>query len=303
LGVNSGESYSRGASLDIPRSVPGPQNQAHLQPEEQPERFGSRSTTPKLRPVSMGPLSPPRSPPLVTVDSPGSPPKHTSNARSPFVSAQPSRESLRRNAPSRPTSPTSGLARPFKIPSRAATPALDTRHVPNFAASQQQATTTDPQKPPSPGRDSPIYASPISHVPPPINRAGKPKVFSKPNTLPLRQVSDSLAPSSASDRGDERISPFSTPPSEHESIEEEGSPSPPRVPEHTKPKVNTSRPTREGYFAPPPLRYGNMDSPLEPSSAVSEPNWTDKMKFGIRICKHRPSRCHSIQGCSARPFE
>src|ERR1700761_549509 len=91
------ESYSLGASLDIPRNnplynSPPSQTQLNVSGGAAPDGYGSRSGTPKLRPVSMGPLSPPRSPPLVTIDSPRSPPKFADVSPSPHISARPSRE-------------------------------------------------------------------------------------------------------------------------------------------------------------------------------------------------------------------
>ncbi|KIW07424.1 uncharacterized protein PV09_02265 [Verruconis gallopava] len=280
LSVHAAESYSRGASLDIPRTNHGFAAAQHLQSDADKSGPHSRSGTPKLRPLSMGPLSPPRSPPLVTVDSPSSPPKPYSVSRSPFLSAQASKESLKKTPSSRSGSPTSGLARPFKIPSRTPTPALDTHHFPPLDASPSRTPAGDPQKSSSPDHEPPRRASPQPHIPPPVNRAGKPKSFGKPAQQETRKVSDSLAPSAVSDKGNESISPFSTPPSEHESPH--ASPSPPRIPNHSKPRVNTGIGIQDGYFSGARVKQDSRGSPVEPPSAISDQNWTDKLKFANR---------------------
>jgi hypothetical protein len=73
-------------------------------------------------------------------------------------------------------------------------------------------------------------------VPPPINRAGKPKMLTKaPSMEPPARMS--LAPDHDAE-GHDRVSPFSTPPSSHE-----GSP------------AKEGSGARDGYFPPPPLHH------------------------------------------------
>ncbi|KAF2402923.1 DNase I-like protein [Trichodelitschia bisporula] len=260
------------ASLDVPRpEFAQNQSASNAAANLAPDGHLFRSGTPRLRPVSMGPLSPPRSPPLVTVESPHSPPKLSGLTLPPGVSARSSRESFRRTTDSRSGSPTSTPARFFKLPSRAATPSLDTRQAPALLPAAASQGFADPQKLPPSERGSPIRSSPHP-IPPPINRAGKPKIFGSKPSMPTK-TGDSLAPRPSVD--DERISPFSTPPSEPESPLDEGMSPPPPIPEHSKPRA-PPRPQRDSqHFAtpasrdtqqyappPPPLHYAEAESKL-----------------------------------------
>ncbi|KAF2427577.1 DNase I-like protein [Tothia fuscella] len=280
------ESFSRGASLDIPRSSPVQTTPPNLVSNHSEAGKGddhpSRAGTPRLRPVSMGPMSPPTSPPRVTINSPRSPPKFPSPPSSRGVSARPSREEFSKPLSSRGTSPTAATSR-FKIPSRTTTPAFDTRQAPNFPPVAISNITTDPHKPPSPSHGA---FSATSTIPPPINRAGKPKTFGKPTATPSRQVSESLEPRARNSREEERISPFSTPPSEHESLHDDASPSPPPIPASSKPRA-PPRPPRDNYFAPrgPPIQHADRGSaPLTPVSESKKGDWVHSMKLqGLRL--------------------
>ena len=220
----------------------------------------------------MGALSPPRSPPIVTVDSPRSPPFY-SGRTSPVIPASSSRPRSpgfeARHHINRSNSPLGGAARPFKLPSRAGTPSLDSSTTPSLPASSSPLTTSDPRK--ITGWESPPRGTSTSSaggsVPPPINRAGKPKIFQTP---PARKVSESLAaPGPSSEDHDERISPFSTPPSEPESPPDEGHP--PAIPESSKPRPSVRSPIRERFFARTPHRSREFDAPPPATPSRSNP--------------------------------
>jgi hypothetical protein len=276
-------------SLDIPRAnldYSSPSSQKNHNAMTEPPGGNSvriaGSNTPRLRPMSMGPLSHHASPPGITVNSPRSP-ERFSRTNSPNISARPSHEDFRTSRPSRPGSPTSGFNKGFKLPSRAGTPALESRQAPSFSPASVAGFTSDPQKVLNSDRESPGRASSsTSSAPPPINRAGKPKIFGKGNPgSSVRQVSDSLAPNPRSERDDEGISPFSTPPSEHEELHsEEASPaSPPPVPINSKPRAAPPRPARDGYFAPPPFHYADQETNSRHAHSEPPPTWTHGLKL------------------------
>jgi hypothetical protein len=203
-------------------------------------------SNPKPRPTSMMAFSPPRSPtkksksrsrspPKVMVQSPKSPPK---SFDSPIHSPQPSRPKshMALESPTPQTSGTNGM-RNFKISSRDGTPGLDAK--PLFPSHTGTAPAADPRK-----SDRPVSSAPA--VPPPINRAGKPKIPNKPQPIETTSRA-SLAPEASSEAAD--VSPFSTPPSSSGSTKQ---PSPPVIPGFSKPKYVGSK---EGYFPPPPVHH------------------------------------------------
>ncbi|PZD40942.1 Phosphatidylinositol 5-phosphate phosphatase [Pyrenophora tritici-repentis] len=194
-------------------------------------------SNPKPRPTSMMAFSPPRSPrsqspPKVTVQSPRSPPKSTT---SPILSPQPSRpvSHAALDEPS-PSAPVSNRSRFFKMPNRNSTnsaSSLDSK--PLFPASSDNGPSNDPRK-----GERPVSSAPP--VPPPVNRAGKPKIGAKSQSIDTARAN--LAPE-ASDPAD--ISPFSTPPSSSGgSTKDEFSP--PVIPGFSKPKMSA---TNNGFFA------------------------------------------------------
>ncbi|CAN9223153.1 unnamed protein product [Alternaria alternata] len=174
---------------------------------------------PKPRPTSMMAFSPPRSPtrsptrspPKVTVQSPRSPPK---SSASPIHSPQPSKP-ISHVALDSPSS-ASGGKRFFKMPSRNGTPGVDAKPV--FPSHTGNGPSNDPRK-----GDRPVSSAPPA--PPPVNRAGKPKIPPKPISVD-GAARTNLAPEATSDAVD--VSPFSTPPSSSgDSVK--GEPSPPTL--------------------------------------------------------------------------
>ncbi|KAF2646551.1 DNase I-like protein [Massarina eburnea CBS 473.64] len=106
----------------------------------------------------------------------------------------------------------------------------------------------------------PLKAGSAPPVPPPINRAGKPKMLSKPQSVDISSKT-TLAPDHDAD-GYDRVSPFSTPPSSHEG-------SPQR--EEARPGRSRAKSTpRDSYFPPPPLHHAvaDMVSPSDPRASV-----------------------------------
>lgn len=231
-------------SLDIPREYGGRPSPSMVDTSATGTLTPRASTmrapwsSSKQRPTSMMAFAKPpsptrsRSPPKVTIQSPRSPPK---SFDSPIHSPQPSRPTPHAALDSSSPSPsnTNG-AKTWKIPSRGTTPGLDSK--PLFPSSSVSIPTTDPDK-----KDRVTASAPP--VPPPVNRAGKPKIHGKSQSVNPPQRS-TLAPESSTEPAD--VSPFSTPPSS------EGEPSPPAIPGFSKPKFMGPK---EGYFQPPPVHH------------------------------------------------
>ncbi|KAF1954198.1 DNase I-like protein [Byssothecium circinans] len=246
-------------SLDIPRdnrenggrtpspsvvdySGPGPAASREVTPR-------AAWSTPKARPTSMvaynSPPSPTRSPPKLTVVSPKSPPRTSElHTHSPLPSSTLPHSSL--DSPALINFPPNG-AKNFKIPTQQNTPALESK--PLFPANTTASPSGDPRKS---GTFERPTASPS--VPPPINRAGKPKILSKlpPPIEPTTRTT--LAPDHDAD-GRDRVSPFSTPPSSHEGSPQREETVPTQV-GHSRAK---SKVPRDGYFPPPPLHHSVAD--------------------------------------------
>ncbi|KAH9875981.1 hypothetical protein IAQ61_003446 [Plenodomus lingam] len=236
-------------SLDIPRESLGRTSPSVL------DYNGTGSVTPrsntvrmpwnnsKPRPTSMVAFSPPtsptrsptRSPPKVLVQSPKSPAKtpDAHQIHSPGPSRVASHEALRSPAA---FATTSNGARSFKIPSREAPPGLDSK--PFFPSHTKSPSVNDPRK-------NDRSAPSASMAPPPINRAGKPKIPAKSQSVD-QTARASLAPETSSDAAD--VSPFSTPPSSSGSGKEETSP--PVISGLSRTKFNAAK---DGYFPPPPV--------------------------------------------------
>ncbi|KAL4923361.1 putative inositol polyphosphate phosphatase [Aspergillus undulatus] len=179
------------------------------------------------RPMSMVFHSSPQLTPTLTVDSPRSPPRETGSqadymdgAR--FVPSPPnaSRESLHlasgRPSSSRPTTPNHA-------------PPTHTERKPPLSTSPRLSSSKEPNG-----------ASPSPTLPP-LNRATKPKVPAKPATLAFHDSNTSLATQAQQAAAEERVSPFSTPPSSPEKP-------PPGRPTSAKP-TQPPLPTRQS----PPL--------------------------------------------------
>jgi hypothetical protein len=200
---------------------------------------------------SSPPRSPTRSPPKVLVQSPRSPSKSPERKiLSPRPSRPTSHAALDSSAPS---TPSSNGTRNFKIPSRNGTPGLDIKTL--FPSNTTATSSNDPRK-----GDKP--ASSASPLPPPINRAGKPKIPVKSPSVEAAARS-SLAPQTSTEAAD--VSPFSTPPSS-DGGSAKGEPSPPVIPGLSKPKYN---PTKDSYFPPPPLHHAVAEKlPYADSRAI-----------------------------------
>ncbi|KAF1986524.1 DNase I-like protein [Aulographum hederae CBS 113979] len=281
-------------SLDIPRNNPhrpspphsaNPYYNAPLTPDPRMGRPPVSSHA-KPRPMSMGPMSPP-SPPQVVVDSPKSPPKfprpefghgtgYSTPTRAKGADAQ-------ATMGQRAGSPTGNGISHFKNPSRAPTPAMEARQAPYLPSSSPSAATPDPQKQMQTPSDTPIKlpTAPLPNVPPPINRAGKPKAgaFQKGNTASNRQTSGaSLAPEQGGEEN-ERVSPFSTPPSSDETTPSE---MPPHVPQLSKSRFTGAHPslTSQGYFTPPAMNQHQGRS----RDAMPQP----KMPAPVGASQNRP---------------
>jgi len=198
-------------SLDIPRTsspwstveaVSDPQRKGTKGPPvPSPRRPNSRILP---RPLSTTSLSIPRSPPVVRVDAPTSPPK---------VSQSPSIQHTLQIFASIPSSPVNvGSKSPSQSPVPFRRLNRNPATEPQLAAAQFKATVPAARPLCNPVNET--YAhTPAKGVPPPVNRADKPKVPSKPNLIPSKT---NLEPSKST--ADERISPFSTPPSSDESV-------------------------------------------------------------------------------------
>jgi hypothetical protein len=212
-----------------------------LRPPRRDPSSLSPSPTRTLRPRPVSTISAP-APPAVTVEPPQSPPKSrtlnlTLSSTPSYLSTDP------------PLSAASGGSSPrhFRIPSRPSTPLLDPGKSPKLSASK-------PPSPPPPRRSGELRRDASFKAPPPINRAEKPKIASKPMALTFRTEATTLEPGPP--RSTDRSSPFSTPPSsgsnsgpEHE--HELPAPAMPRRPNHTAENNVMTMTT----FEPPPVHH------------------------------------------------
>lgn len=209
-------------------------------PRRDPSKL-SLSPTRNLRPRPVSTISTP--PPAVTVEPPQSPPK-SRQALNLTLSSTPSY--LSTDTPLSAVTTTSS-PRNFRIPSRPGTPLLEPGKSPKLSA-------PGPPSPPPPRRSGEFRRdnSFVNKVPPPINRAEKPKIASKAMALNFRTEATTLEPGPP--RLAERSSPFSTPPSSgsNSSPEQElPAPAMPRRPTHaTENNVVTVT-----TFEPPPVHH------------------------------------------------
>lgn len=187
------------------------------------------------RPMSMNLHSSPQLAPTLTVDSPRSPPRgfgthpdHNEDIRTARTPPNAPRESL----PPRPIAQANSLTRPT-TPTYASSVPTEHRIAHLSPGHPDSAVST---------RDSPPERRLKSaSLPPPANRAEKPKIPAKPAGLSFHD-GNGLAPRQERPHVEDGVSPFNTPP---------GSPdkSPPKVPSATKPQPPASpRPV------PPPVR-------------------------------------------------
>ncbi|CZS99514.1 related to phosphatidylinositol phosphate phosphatase [Rhynchosporium graminicola] len=226
---------ARGREQDIvepglrpPRTIP-----ANMSP--------SPTRSPRPRPLS-------KIPPAVTIQPPQSPPKtNTLNLVLPGTPSYLQTES--------PMTASPGVSSPrsIRIPTQPNTPLLESGRSPKMYPSQ-------PPSPPPPRRSGEfrreaaheVREAPSKPKPPPVNRAEKPKISSRPLSMSFRREATTLqqpGPLSAVDK----TSPFSTPPSSGSSPEHEfPEPVPLRSRNVFEQRVETF-PTAHKSFDPPPL--------------------------------------------------
>lgn len=184
-------------------------------------------------------------PPEVTIQPPLSPPKgkslnlNLSNAAA-YLSAE------------TPTSASSGGSSPrhFRIPSRPHTPLLEHGKPSGFPKSQ-------PPSPPPPRRSGEFRRDSATTLPPPINRADKPKIGSK--SMALGPIYGAVALEPGPPRASlEKSSPFSTPPGSDRSTPEHevAQPvAPPRPKPRNIPDTTAVTANPQMAFEPPPAHH------------------------------------------------
>lgn len=164
-----------------------------------------KSSSLRRRPTSMSSMSSPRSPPTVTIDSPLSPPKSFALPKGPFPSQVPT------------SSPGLPVAKPrsphlLSVPPPHSTDASPTTETGKFLLPARNVLHDS--KSPT-GSIGSIRAHPTpSSVPPPVNRAEKPKIPVKP---PEKRSNPNLEPSLAI--GSRGVSPFGARPSSDDNPE------------------------------------------------------------------------------------
>ncbi|RDL36447.1 uncharacterized protein BP5553_05799 [Venustampulla echinocandica] len=197
----------------------------------------SPTRTPRTKPtVTM--------PPSVTIQPPQSPPKGkvlnlNLSTPSPYLTTD-----VPLSAASAGSSP-----RHFRIPSRPHTPLLDPRKPPSSPSSR-------PPSPPPPRRSGEFRRnSSFQSLPPPVNRAEKPKIASKPFSLGYWSDAATLVPPH-SPIIDEKSSPFSSPPNSRRSGENEiFAPPLPGPRPAIRPEAHSVTSATQRSFEPPPVHY------------------------------------------------
>ncbi len=252
------------ASLDIPRRPsPWPSLEASNVPDPQPKfRTPRTPSTPvsrsqlspsplRQRPTSMVSLSPSRSLPTVTVDPPRSPPKSLILPKM-HLAPQPAFPS--NTAPARPRS-YNAISGHSPLPSS---------HPPFERLGKHSETGIINDLENLPSKQNLVQAprdTLAKTTPPPVNRAEKPKIPIKPlpgvrsSNLELEAV-----------LVDDRLSPFSTPPSSDESPGRV--PSKDREPQSKQPQKVTVKGEKQSYFQESSKHYA-MQSKLCDKSSVS----------------------------------
>ncbi len=201
------------ASLEIPRT-PSPWSIVHGDDDSQRKDIPGppipRTRWPNFtnlqRPLSTTSLSAPQSPPQVTVDSPRSPPRlpQSTNQRQCSRSTTP--------MPLAPVNVISQSPRIVPVPPKPISNSPRTNPQGSIINDRKGSPVSDQLR-----RSSGDYNS-SRNLPPPVNRAEKPKVPTKPTSIPWKASLEPLALTT-----DERVSPFSTPPGSDESAESESS--------------------------------------------------------------------------------
>ncbi|KAL2037709.1 hypothetical protein N7G274_009434 [Stereocaulon virgatum] len=237
------------ASLDIPRptspwsssenaSVP----QRHGTPSA-PLSFPRRPNSRLLhRPLSTTALSEPRSPPLLTVESPQSPPKPLRATGTEPVA----RPSLARPLTPGRTCIRSPLVAPVPPNRLSSTVSTDLQ----LSLAETKVRTHEPAKANRSLEDRPISPT-TKNLPPQINRADKPRFPTKPIAITTSTNKVSLEPVATSVA--ERVSPFSTPPSSDESVGH-GSPVHPAIDRHQISQMKASKTSQSLSCSPPRSR-------------------------------------------------
>ncbi|KAI9880882.1 MAG: hypothetical protein M1830_010477 [Pleopsidium flavum] len=243
-------------------------------------RVTTPSTMPRQRPVSMGPHSPSCTHPAIAVDSPLSPSKE-------FHRSVPSSKV---HAVTERLIPTAGLSSqsPHALPThhtrtscRSATPAPGPRiaSMPGSVDSVGHCRVLLELS--STGRDG--KANSVS-MPPPVNRIDKPRVPTKPVKVSRSSHAPTLSPPTAVPPPEDKVSPFSTPPSSEGSPTTEDVP-PPRGKSHGS------------DFQPPPVHHSIVEKRREQDaiSAYTSPSHDPRLHgFGSRrrepssLSEHRP---------------
>lgn len=158
------------------------------------------------RPVSTTSLSAPRSPPLVTVNSPTTLPKGSQTASVQPSFQTPTAKSLK-HVTMGPQSPRTAPVPPKRVQPHT------TESFFQLSMAGGEIDIMDTQPALKSIDDDPIGAIKRS-LPPPVNRAEKPKIPTKPVLVAGKINLEPLVPAA-----DEKVSPFSTPPSSDESVE------------------------------------------------------------------------------------
>ena len=192
--------WSLSGAVSVPRGLgtAGP-------PVPRPRQHGTKILQ---RPASTASHSAPCSPPLVTVNPPSSPPKSLGPATV---------QSASQAAFVKPFEHAStGLQSPRIAP---VPPKRSQPHVTAFSPSPSMANTRDEKAETQPtlkNLDHDLVDNTTRSLPPPANRAHRPKVPAKPIVMVGKAKLEPFVPAAG-----ERVSPFSTPPSSDESTEPE----------------------------------------------------------------------------------
>ena len=229
------------ASLDMPRnSSPWPTTGTAFVPKAlgmagppvpRPRQHSSRVLQ---RPVSTTSLSAACSPPLVTVNSPTSPRNGPQ-----LVSMQPFFQTTT-TKPSKPISVGPQSPRTTPVPPMRIEPHTKASS-PRFPMAEGENNRMEGQ-PALRSTDDGLIENMTRNPPPPVKRADKPKIPTKPILVAPKVNLEPLVPAA-----DKRISPFSTPPSSDESIEPESD----KHDRHETPR-NGARGTNGKQLAPEP---------------------------------------------------
>ena len=204
-------------------------------------RILESGTKSRTRPMSMGPWSPPQTPPVVKIQPPKSPPKNSYilPASAPSITSPPAplppvgKSSKSPYAPPLPqTSPRNNFPRALK----------DLKPAPGAETAAKANVSKETSQP---------VMGKVPSVPPPVNRAVKPSLVATRSSSGSRTGWTTLEP--VKDKVGDRISPFSTPPSSDGSLDTDD------VTDKHRDRMRTqqvlSQTQHEGYFPPPPTRH------------------------------------------------